>query len=160
MRVEAVPAGEFTQVESIAATGVENGVGRRGRDRLRNGVEQRRGDPAIVQAPARGHGSHRIARVFGTAVLRLQQVDVTAARDVEGMPARARQAAPIAERLRTALQRQVAIADRAQEHSYECNEMRAASARKPRGGNRYHIYGSGRLAACECGSRERWWREC
>jgi hypothetical protein len=57
---------------------------------------------AIEKAPPRGDGFDRIARISRTPLLRLQEIDVAAAGDVERMPARAHGAPRLArERLMT-----------------------------------------------------------
>ena len=74
-----------TKIEAIAATGVENHVARRGLDEFGDSVEQRRGHSQIVQAPACGYRRRCVAGLLGAPVLRLQQVNVAAARYIEGM---------------------------------------------------------------------------
>src|ERR1700682_6273176 len=64
-----------------------------------------------MQPPAGCHGRRGIAWALGSPVLRVQQVDVTAARDIEGMSARTDQPPLLAR------ERQVAVAYRAEEHS-------------------------------------------
>ena len=99
------------EVETVAAAGIENDVaGRCGHD-LRDGAQQRLGHAAIVQSPPRRDGSRRVARLLGSPLLRLEQVDVSAARDVERMSARTEQSPLLAH------QRHVAIADGAEEHA-------------------------------------------
>ena len=74
-------------------------------------MEQRSSDAAIMQSPPPGDGSDRIARLLGSPVLGLEQVDVPAARDVEGMAAWAQQP-PVRAR-----QYHVAAANRAEKHA-------------------------------------------
>ncbi len=64
-----------------------------------------------MQTPPRCDGVCRIARLFGSPFLRLKQVDISAAGDVEGMVARADHSPFVAH------QAQVAAAHRAEEHS-------------------------------------------
>ena len=80
------------------------GRGRRGRNRrrsrhreryrpamrpdLRDGIEQRPGYAAIVQSAPSCNGGRCVAGLARPAVLRLEQVDVSAARDIERMSAR------------------------------------------------------------------------
>jgi len=64
-----------------------------------------------VQAASRGYGIYCISGLFRPAFLRLEQVDVSAACDVEGVSARTDQA------LLPAFEREVAVADGAEEHS-------------------------------------------
>ena len=78
-------ARKVCEVETVAASGIENDVARRCRKRAFNGEKQRLGDAAIVQPAPRGDGSHRVSRLPRAPLLRLQQVDVAATRDVERM---------------------------------------------------------------------------
>src|ERR1700692_3025790 len=85
MRVEAGLGSQAAKVESIAAAGIEHDVARRCSDGLRDGVQQWRCHAAVVQSPPPCYGGHRVARVPGSALLRLKQVDVSAPRNVERM---------------------------------------------------------------------------
>ena len=89
MGVEVRFALDGAEVEAVAAAGIQNhvvGSGRHGlRDRRDAGVPSRPCH-AIAGAPPRRRS---IARMFGAPLLRLQQVDVAAARDIEGVSARA-----------------------------------------------------------------------
>jgi len=76
---------ESAQVETIAATGVEDHVGRSRIDDLRYRQTLMLRAPSVVQASPRCNHFCRITRVFGAPFLRLQQVDVSAPRDVEGV---------------------------------------------------------------------------
>ena len=91
MRIETNFAGERAEIETIAAACIENHVFSRRRDHLRNSAQQRRGDPEIVQTPPPGDRVGSIARLLRTAILRLKEIDVSAARDVERVTARADQ---------------------------------------------------------------------
>src|SRR5713101_6559756 len=110
MRIEAGLASEGAEVETVTAAGIENDVPRACDDHLRDGVQQRLGRAAIVQSPPRCYGSRSVARALRSPLLRLEQVDVSATRDVERMSARTEQS-PL-----SAPQRHVAIADGAEEH--------------------------------------------
>lgn len=79
------------------------------------GAQEGLGDAAIMQATSGGNGFGGIAGLFGAAVLGLQQVDVTAAGDVEGMALRAEELFAVAK------QRLVAVADGTEEHPVECS---------------------------------------
>jgi len=79
-----------------------------------------------VQSPARSYGSHCVARILGSPFLRLEQVDVSATRDVEGMSTRTEQPPLLAH------QRHVAAADGAEEHASSVTDGgRAAGALSP-----------------------------
>src|ERR1051326_9466078 len=110
MRLTSGPAGDAAKIETVAASRIEyNVAGARGQYFL-NAAQQRLGHPAIVQSPPRFDGRHRIARLFGSPFLRLQQVDVPAPRHVERMPVRTDHATFHAP------QRHVAVPDWADEH--------------------------------------------
>jgi hypothetical protein len=110
MRIKARLAGEAAEVESVAATRIENHVaGLRAHD-LGDLAEQRLGYAAIVQSPARRHGSHGITWMLRSPLLRLKEVDVAATGNVERMTPRTTHA-PL-----YPLQGQLAVAYGAQEH--------------------------------------------
>ena len=75
------------QVESVAAAGIENNVAGDAAMDLGDRLEQWHGDAQIVQPPPRRNGRNRIAWLIRSPILRLEQIDVSAARDIEGMPA-------------------------------------------------------------------------
>ena len=83
MRIETSLASEAAEVETVAAAGVENRVARRRRRDLRDRLQQRLSRAAIVQSPPPRDGSRRVARLLGSPLLRLEQVDVSATRHVE-----------------------------------------------------------------------------
>jgi hypothetical protein len=91
MALAAALSRERSEIKAVTATGVQNYVTRRGSCQFGDAIEKRPSDSAIMQAPPCRDGRRRVTRLPGPAVLRLQQVDVTAARDVEGMSARAHQ---------------------------------------------------------------------
>ncbi len=128
MRIDAGPAGEIAQVETITAAGVQNNVAGAQGDDLRDAAPQRLRHAAIVQSPPRFDRCDCVARLLRSPFLRLQQVDVPAARHVERMPARTNHP-PL-----HALKRHVAVADWAEEHgpivSGRGIQPRAASARQ------------------------------
>jgi hypothetical protein len=53
---------------------------------LINRPKQGFGDAAIVQSSPRGNRRSRVAGLVGAPILRLEQIDVSAAGHVEGMP--------------------------------------------------------------------------
>ncbi len=110
MRIESGPASEAAEVEPVTAAGIENHIAGRGGHDLLDRAQQRLGHTAIVQSPPPGDGGSRVARMLGSALLRLKQVDVSAARDVERMAARTEQPPLLAQ------QRHVAAADGTLEH--------------------------------------------
>ena len=111
VRIEFVIAREGAEVEAFAAAGIENSVVWRWGQDVRDCAEQRRGYAEVVQAAASCDGGHGVARLLRPALLRLKQVDVSAARHVEGMPAGADQPPLLAH------ERKAAVADGAEEHS-------------------------------------------
>ena len=62
---------EGSQVEAVAATGVENSVARLSREETGDGLEQRRGHAKVMEAAAGGYRVGSVSGVAGTAVLRL-----------------------------------------------------------------------------------------
>jgi hypothetical protein len=104
-------AGQAAQVEAITTSGIEIYVVSGCGQNLRDGVQQRPAYAAIMQSPPRSNGRDGVARLVRSAVLRLEQVDVSAARHVEGMPALTKQPLTVAGK------RQAAITDRADQHA-------------------------------------------
>ncbi len=111
MRIEADPAREGAEVEPVATAGIENNVAGAWSREIGDGIEQRDRHAEIVQSPAPRDGSRGVTRVLRPPFLRLEQVDVSAPRNVERMSSRTNQPPPLAQ------QRHVAIADGAEEHS-------------------------------------------
>src|ERR1700691_5273062 len=68
------------------------------------------GGAAIVQSPARRNGRNGVARLIRSPILRLEQIDVSAAGDVEAMPSRTKHLSLVAG------QGQAAIADGTHQH--------------------------------------------
>jgi len=111
MPITAALSGERAEIEAVPAAGVEDRVVWRSLHNLRDCVQQWLSRAAIVQSPPAFDGSRRVARLLGSPFLWLQQVDVSAARHVEGMPARTQKSPPLAH------QRHVAAADGAEKHA-------------------------------------------
>ena len=88
MRIETNLAREAAEVESVAAAGIEDNIARARGHHLGDRQQQRLRYAAIVQSPPRCDGVYRIARMLRSTLLRLEQVDIPAARDVERMPLR------------------------------------------------------------------------
>jgi hypothetical protein len=109
--MEAGLARQGAEIETVPTAGIENGVSRRCAQDPGDGVEQRPGHAEIVQSPPPRDGSRCVAGLLRSPVLRLEQVDVSATRDVERMPARTDQAPVLAR------QRHSAVADRAEKHA-------------------------------------------
>src|SRR5258708_3167590 len=105
MRSEAGLACESTEIKSVAASDVQNHVTLRCGQHAGNAVQQWPSHTAIVQSPPRRHRFRSIARLLRSPILRLEQVDVSATRNVERMPARTENSTFLA------LQRQMAIPD-------------------------------------------------
>ena len=118
VRSEAYLAGKCAEVETVTAAGIENDAGGRWPQDLRNAVQQRPGYAAIVQTAARCDGGRRVSGLLRMPLLRLQQVDVAAARNVKQMIARADEL-PLG-----AHKWQAAIAHGAQEHGLSVAERR------------------------------------
>jgi hypothetical protein len=110
VRIETHPVREATQVETVAAAGIQNHIARNRVNRLRDSTQQWIRHTTIVQTPPRRDRLDGIARVLGSPILRLQQVDVPATCDVERMSPPTNDS-PVITR-----QCQMAIADRAEEH--------------------------------------------
>ena len=108
---QAGPRCQIPRIETLSAAGIQNDVARGCARKIRNCVQQGLCHPEIVQAPPPGNRFSRVPWLFRTAVLRLQQIYVAAACDIEGMSARADHSPFVA------YQRQVASADGAQKHA-------------------------------------------
>ena len=80
-------------------------------------MQERPGDALIVQLPPRLEGGRCVARLFRSPLLRLEQVNISATRNVERMAARTEQAALLAH------QWKVAMADGAEEHGSSVAEV-------------------------------------
>jgi len=127
-------AGERAEIEAVTASGVEYDVAWRCIQDLADRAQQRPGHAPIVQATAGRDGGRGIARLLRSPLLRLQQIDVSAARYVERMPARAEQPPLLAR------QRQVALAHRAEEHgSSVAHPERTRTRGSPDFGNRSNV---------------------
>ena len=111
MRAESGLTGKGAEVETVTAAGIQNDVVLRRGDDLRNPSEQGCGDAAIVQSPARRNGRNGVARLIRSPILRLEQIDVSAAGDVEAMPSRTKHLSLVAG------QGQAAIADGTHQHA-------------------------------------------
>ena len=77
--------GEGAEVVAVAAAGVEDGVGGGGGGKVADGVEQGEEEALGGEAAAGVDCFGGVARVFGPAVLGLEEVDVAAAGNVEGV---------------------------------------------------------------------------
>src|SRR4051794_25105724 len=126
MRIEPGLTSERAEVETTTAARVENDVARARGDQFGDAVQQRRGHAAIVQSPACGHGGYGVAWIAGSPLLRLEQVDVTATRDVERVSARADEPPVLP------LHRRMAVADGAEEHGPIVTAGRPRPRRKSR----------------------------
>jgi cyclohexyl-isocyanide hydratase len=124
MRVAPGPAREAAEVEAVAATGIDDSIARRRGYYFFDGMQQGLGDAEIVQSPPPGNGRARVAWLPGSPVLGLEQVDVSAPRDIERMAARTEHATLLAR------QRQAAVADRAEEHASSVADMRIDDPRQ------------------------------
>ena len=103
MGVASAVVGKRAEIVSVAAAGVEDGIGCGWLQQVLNFGEQRSGQAAIMQPAARGDGFRRIAGALGTALLRLEKIDVAGARDIERVARGADQACPIADKLAAAM---------------------------------------------------------
>jgi len=86
--IETKLASQRTQVETIAAARIEDDIARACVHDPSYAAKQGLCHAAIVQSPPRSHGRYGIAGVLRSPFLRLEQVDVSTASDVEGMPPR------------------------------------------------------------------------
>jgi hypothetical protein len=84
---EAALASQAPKIETVAAARIQNDVARRCGNYFFDRLQQWRGHTTIVQSPPPLSGRIGIARLLGSPILRLKQVDVSAARNVERMPA-------------------------------------------------------------------------
>src|ERR1019366_7228480 len=111
MGFETSLVGQRPQIVAVAAAGIENLVPRRGAGNFRDGKGQGLRDTFVMQPPPPSHRCRRIAGLSRTTILRLQKIDVAAARDIESMAFRTDQVFRI-----HSLQFPVAIANCAEEH--------------------------------------------
>src|SRR5437762_13386473 len=96
MRVEAGLAGERAKIIAVTTAGIENCILLRHGRQFRNRFEKRSGDAAIMQSPSRLDGSRCVARMLRPPLLRLEQIDIAATRDVERMSLGAEHSAVLA----------------------------------------------------------------
>jgi hypothetical protein len=87
MRIEARLAGKGAEIETVATAGIENDIALRWGREIRDGMQQGLGHAEIVQSPSPLDGSIRVARLLRSPVLGLEQVNVSATRDVVRMSA-------------------------------------------------------------------------
>lgn len=111
MRAEFGLPVERAEIKTVPAAGVKNDIFGRRERKIGDGMKERAGHAAIVKATPSGYSGGRVARPAGPAVLGLEQVDVSAASDVEGVSVFTKEATLFA------LQDRAAIADGAKEHS-------------------------------------------
>jgi hypothetical protein len=100
---------ERAQVVALAAADLEQRIRYSDRQQVADRAGELRLEATGQKAPPRRHRGGGISRSRRPAILGLQQVDVTAPGDVEGMRARARQASPLPRK------RKAAAADRAEQ---------------------------------------------
>jgi hypothetical protein len=103
--------GECSEIETVPAACVEDDVSRSCVHEIGDGVEERLGYATIVESSAGCDGGRGIARLQRPALLRLEQVDVAATRDVKRMTSGTAQLTMVAQEC------EAAIADRAEEHA-------------------------------------------
>jgi hypothetical protein len=115
MRIKSKLTGESAEVKPVPAAGIQDDVAWRCGHHVSYRAEERSGHAAIVQSPPSEDGCGRVARLLGSALLRLEQIDVSAPRDVKRMPARTKEPPPFAR------QWQMAAANRADEHAFDCS---------------------------------------
>src|ERR1700723_1473900 len=106
MRAESGRAGQGAKVETVTASSIQNHITWRCGQDLGDSVQQGTRHSAIVQSAPGRDSRNGVTRLARAPVLRLQQVDVPATCDVEGMPAFAKQPPVVARK------RQMAIAYR------------------------------------------------
>ena len=119
MRGEAGLASEGAKVKAITASGVEHDVLGTRLQNVRDGAREGLSDSAVVQSASRSYCARGVARLLRAAVLWLEQIDVAALGDVEGMGAGTEQPTLFAR------QREPAIADGAEQHPLLKFEARA-----------------------------------
>ena len=110
MRLESGSPCEVAEIKPATATSVKNDVLGCNIGDLGNRVQKRRRHAKIVQTLPADKSSRGVAWMLGPPLLRLQQVDVSASGDVEGMASLAEQPPAFA------MQRQAAIANWTEEH--------------------------------------------
>ena len=125
MGIAARLEGKGAEVKTVTAARIKNGVGRRCIDDRSDSAQQWLGEAAVVQSPPGCDGSRRVARLRGSPLLRLEQVDVSAARDVKRMFART-EPPPFFSN-----QRHVAAADGAKEHELSVADSESAEIPAP-----------------------------
>jgi hypothetical protein len=137
MRIEACQACKAAEVESVTAARIENDIARRCGNDLGDRVEQRLGHTTIMESPPCCRGSLGVAWILGSPLLWLEQVDVSATRDVKGMPPWTKQSPLLARK------GHVAAAYGAKEHASSVVEWPLGE----NGSMRKRITGSGGTAA-------------
>jgi hypothetical protein len=90
---------EAAEIETVAAPCIENHIASRRVNRIGDPAQQRLRHAAIVQSPPRRYGRKRVSRVLGSAILRLQEINVSASCDVEGVSLRTEHALSFAPQL-------------------------------------------------------------
>jgi hypothetical protein len=102
MTAESCFALKTAEIETIAAAGIENRVVDSRSQYLPDSAKQGSSHSPIMQTPSRCNSLRRIARMLGPPLLRLQQIDISAAGDVERMPASANHSPILARKADTA----------------------------------------------------------
>src|ERR1035438_2654835 len=111
MRLESSLASEASEIETVAAAGIQSNVARTSGHKLRNSAQQRLRHTAIVQPAPRPDGCRGVAGLLGTPILRLEQIDVSTPPDIERMAACADEPPLLTH------QRHATVADAADQHA-------------------------------------------
>ena len=125
MSVESDLLCQVAQIKTITASRIQHRVVTRTRYRLSDSIQQRHSYTAVMQPPAAPDRLDGISRLFRPPFLRLEQVDITATRNIKGVPARTNEPAILTD------ERQSAVANRADEHwsSVACSILGLALSR-------------------------------
>jgi hypothetical protein len=124
MDIGAATLGEGARIKPLTAAGIQDNVSAAHIEDVRDSVQQWFCHAEIVQPAACGDSFSGIAGIFRPPVVGLKKVDITGARDIEGMASRAENPALLAS------QGQMAVPDCAKKHPLSVND-RQANGRLP-----------------------------
>src|SRR5580700_11239706 len=87
MSLESDLASHASEIEPVAAAGIQHNIAGTRAGEFRDPAEQRLRHPAIMQAAPRPDGRRAVSGLFRTPVLRLQKIDVPTSSNIKRMAA-------------------------------------------------------------------------